>query len=64
MEDFAVGKPNQEVGADACGHALKRARGSGVGTGWEWSGFSRFPKYGSSAREGCLNWTSGEGAMK
>lgn len=24
MEDFAVGKPNQEVGADACSHALKR----------------------------------------
>ena len=24
MEDFAVGKPGQEKGADACGHALKR----------------------------------------
>jgi len=26
MEDFAVGKPGQEKGADACQHALKRVR--------------------------------------
>ncbi|CAK9074382.1 unnamed protein product, partial [Durusdinium trenchii] len=30
MEDFAVGKANQEVGADACGHALKRGLLCGI----------------------------------
>ena len=30
MENFAVDKPNEELGADACSHAFKRVRGSVV----------------------------------
>ena len=34
MEDFAVGKPGQEKGADACTHALKRVRVVGWRSSW------------------------------
>jgi hypothetical protein len=34
MEDFAVGKPGQEKGADACQHALKRVRQQAAPGGW------------------------------